>query len=262
MCFSLGIYVDKLRYAVAHEFKYALLEEEWLQPHVWYHVCVTRNISIVSIFLQGNLLESEALKLNVKEGATNLTIGYVNPERYPMLKFIGSATQFNVWRRVLSHQDIKQIANCKKVLDGDLISWNEDAWSLRNSTIYYRSLQSFCDEKLTSETQLFHGMSYGEGAYLCEGLGGTLHIPKTHDEVSLLVRSLREENKQCQVYWIGVWDVEEEGVWSSHANGTIYDELPWTADEPNGLQFENCGGLDLEGVIDDDCTGLRFGVPM
>lgn len=249
--------MDKLRYAIAHEFKYAMLKEDWLQPHVWYHVCVTRNVSVISIFFEGNLLEQSLLKLNVEEGATALTIGYIDPDRYPNLKFVGSVTQFNVWGKVLSEEDIKSMADCSTNLVGDLIPWDENAWNLRNSTVYYTSLQSLCSKKSSSETQLFHGMSYGEGVYLCEGLGGSMYIPETFMDVSSMVANLRIENKLCSVYWIGVWDVDEEGVWISHVNGSLYNDLPWAGDEPNGLQFENCGGLDFEGVIDDDCTGLR-----
>ncbi|XP_047737967.1 uncharacterized protein LOC125178389 [Hyalella azteca] len=101
-------------------------------------------------------------------------------------------------------------------------------------------------------------MNFVESAYVCEGLGGTLLTPTSHDHAKRMVEStMRSSN--CTTFWTGVWDFIEEGSWINHQNGSAMKNVPWAPDEPNGMHFENCGALDAQGVADDDCQAKRCG---
>ena len=189
--------------------------------------------------------------------ASIFTVGYLNPKLYPNLKFIGNITQVNVWGRILSELDISSISNCFEDKLGDLVSWT-DLWVNVYSKNIFIPLEHLCHETVIKEIRLLPRMTYSESAYLCEGLGGFLTIPKTHEEVSTLVTKHRTNiNFQCGAFWAGVWDTLTEGVWLDHKTELEIIGIPWAPDEPNGVHIENCAGLDLEGYIDDKCDAER-----
>ena len=42
----------------------------------------------------------------------------------PLASAMGSFTDFNVWSRVLSDEEMVGFTNCRQMLQGDLIPWN------------------------------------------------------------------------------------------------------------------------------------------
>ncbi|KAK4320387.1 hypothetical protein Pmani_008738 [Petrolisthes manimaculis] len=72
-----------------------------------------------------------------------------------------------------------------------------------------------------------------------------------------MITYAREVRPECALLWIGVTDNVKEGSWIHHLSGKPVHLLPWSVDEPNGIHYENCGGLEEGGVVDDDCEALR-----
>lgn len=72
-----------------------------------------------------------------------------------------------------------------------------------------------------------------------------------------MIKDLAATREECRRPWLAVDDVEEEGVWKDHLTKSAPDDLPWAMDEPNGRRQENCGGLELDGLVDVDCKSYR-----
>jgi hypothetical protein len=188
-----------------------------------------------------------------------LTVGFLDPKFYPGLTFIGKVTQLNVWRRVLQPSEISKISGCQEDVTGDEVSWGRN-WTQftvqTNSRTFETDLGSLCRNWSFSTTQLLPPMNFVESTYVCEGLGGTLLTPTSHDQAKRMVESAMTSSN-CTTFWTGVWDFIEEGSWINHQNGSVMKNVPWAPDEPNGMHFENCGALDAQGVADDDCQAKR-----
>lgn len=249
--------VDRLRFALAEEYRYVLLDT-WFLPHQWYHICITRRDFEIEFYLDAKRMQNHTLAFQTTSKATSLTVGYLDPKIYPGLTFIGNITQFNTWSRVLTMQEIESIAYCKRDMTGESTSWEQD-WILVNSRTFDVDLESLCFNRMASDIQLLPSMNFMESTYVCEGLGGGLYNPNTYEKTREIVETTRQlPDSECHLFWSGVWDVPKEGVWMSHRNGSVMSGLSWAPDEPNGLHFENCGALDPEGYADDDCQAKRF----
>ncbi|KAF2353919.1 DNA-directed RNA polymerase phage-type [Trinorchestia longiramus] len=250
---------------MAGEYHYLLLHN-WLLPMQWYHVCITRTGSMVQFFLDSKSLANYTLLLGVVDRAKELTVGFLSPKIYPGLTFIGNITQFNVWSRMLEPEDISRMSNCEEDVTGDLVAWGRN-WTTVNSRIFEVDLHSLCHDASSSKLLLMPAMNFMESTYLCEGLGGTLYNPPTHDMVRQVVEYFRNRtDSECVLFWSGIWDEPEEGKWKNHFTGLKISQnpelrdVPWAPDEPNGMHFENCAGLDAEGFADDDCQRKRCGL--
>lgn len=211
----------------------------------------------MTLYLDGEPLQSYIVKLDVNVVSSNLTVGYLDPLIYPGLNFVGLITQFNAWNEMLTHSVIESIAQCGIDLLGNKLSW-ESNWMLRNSSFYVLTLDKLCDKTRELKMKILPAMNFFESAFLCEGLGGQLSIPSSYPEASQMVSAGRAKaNANCTLFWTGIWDVPEEGIWTAHINGSKLAASVWAPDEPNGLHFENCAGLDKEGFADDDCEVKR-----
>lgn len=255
--------MNKFRYAIAHEYKYVLLSDG-LVPRIWYHTCLSKNNdSNVTMFLQGSVIHNSNLSSTVRPLGNIITVGYTSPSVFTGVHYTGNITQLNIWQRVLQHSEIELLVNCIKNVEGDVIPWSTSNWVYQSSQHHSVSSIEFCKETKSHSTILFGTMTFYEAAFLCEGLGGHLVSPMTYNEVDNLIKFARTSNPNCHMYWGGVWDEEEEGDWVPHHTCKKTSEpLPWAPNEPDGLHFENCGGIDPEGIIDDDCNSKRQVYPL
>lgn len=249
--------VEKLRVTVAYQFQYLFLER-WLQPRRWYSICLLHRHAnrTVTAVVDGEVI-GEANLLEVKTTpATNISFGFIDPSQFTAVSFIGNVTQFNVWSGILSEDELNDLASCKSSAVGDSVSWEEE-WTLQNAVQYDLDLSDLCSKEVSPEYQVFPAMNYAESRHVCKALGGTLPTPNNTTDANHMYRLADKRRKNCKYTWIGVTDEREEGVWRKEQSGPITPNLPWAFGEPNGQQYENCGGLDLEGVIDDDCRAKR-----
>ena len=251
--------VDRFRYALAHEYRYVLLSD-WLLPNRWYHVALTFD-GIKSVFyLQGVPVDTYSINSKVRPRATKIAIGDVLPDIYKFITFVGNITQLNIWQKILSQQELLKISTCTNNAEGDVVSWS-DQWKMINIKTYTVALESLCENTPSKSVELLDIMRFDEAAFLCEGFGGELVVPKDYDHAADLVTKALQEHPECKLYWGGLWDEKSEGQWVKHIDGQPLDNVPWVPGEPDGIHFENCGGIDYEGFIDDDCDAQRYVIP-
>ena len=151
------------------------------------------------------------------------------------------------------------MGRCEEKVEGNLVSWLNSEWSFENVEIFEFDAKNLCEKVDDNRLYAFLLMTFGEAKYICYGMGGSLFIPKDLEEGRYVFDEHNHYGVQgkCPRYWIGLEETEE-GVWVSHATGEQPQEIPWAPDEPNGVQFENCGGYEPEGVVDDSCFNRRL----
>ncbi|ROT73701.1 hypothetical protein C7M84_007864 [Penaeus vannamei] len=254
---QLDINVEKLRVVAAYQYRYLYLER-WLQTRRWYSACLMyrRANQTVAGVVDGRIVAETNVVEVTTTPATAITFGFIEPNIHPAISFIGNITQFNIWSRILSEDELSDQASCRSSALGDFVSWEEE-WSVQNAIQYDLDLSDLCPKEAPLGFQIFPVMGHQEGTHVCEALGGTLTVPNSMAEVQHMYLSTQRRRKNCKLIWIGVTDEGEEGVWRKERSGTLAPDLPWAFDEPNGQLYENCGGIDFEGVIDDNCNAKR-----
>lgn len=240
-----------------YQYRYVFLER-WLQPRRWYCMCVLyqhtdlRVTSVVDGRVAGT---STLLEVNPSK-ATYFSFGFLDPRVYTGISFIGNITQFNMWTRLLTKEELDSIASCRSSAQGNFISWEGD-WIFQNVLQYDLGLGDLCPQELPPGFQVFHAMDHTESTYLCEALGGKLKTPTTVPEATQMYLRAQGLRPECNLMWTALTDEGEEGVWRYRRSGEVVADLPWSFNEPNGLQYENCGGIDLEGMADNECHSKR-----
>ncbi|XP_071522356.1 uncharacterized protein [Panulirus ornatus] len=251
------ISVEKVRVVASYQFRYFILDT-WLRTRRWYLVCITYD-SIqrrVSAFLNGRLIGAKILAEVDPAWATSLTVGYIDPAVIPGKSFIGNVTSFNLWDHILTSDQLMTLAQCQEVQEGNIVSWR-GKWELKNVVEYDVELKDLCYRIPPQGFQVFMPMAYNEGSYICEAIGGILKTPMTFGEVDEIYLKVLKNRSECFLAWVGVTYQILEREWTYHHNGSVAANLPWAFDEPNGLIYENCGGLDVDGIIDDNCNSKR-----
>lgn len=248
-----------LRVAVSYQYKFLTPLDPWLRPLRWYLVCVAHRIreNQASVFLDGQNVGTINLTKTEPVWGTELTVGFMDPSWYPGISFIGNVTDFNLWNRTLTSEELMALSKCRGVQEGNVVGWSRAEWKVNKVLEYDVALQDLCYRAPPLTFQVFKAMVFKEGSYLCRALGGVMRTPSTLKEVETTFLMTQESRPDCPLLWAGVTDRDEEGQWAYDHNEIVPDNLPWAFDEPNGVRYENCGGMDVDGLIDDGCTSKR-----
>uniref|UniRef100_A0A3Q2PSA7 C-type lectin domain-containing protein n=1 Tax=Fundulus heteroclitus TaxID=8078 RepID=A0A3Q2PSA7_FUNHE len=109
-------------------------------------------------------------------------------------------------------------------------------WAFMSSTCYYFPL---------SDTA--YRVSWNEARQSCRRLGGDLAIINSREKhlgVTRLISTNQDPSRPMSQngFWIGLRDVEEEGVWK-WVDGTRLTEGFWNIGEPNNQNNEDCAAV-------------------
>ncbi|KAK7079135.1 hypothetical protein SK128_008292, partial [Halocaridina rubra] len=163
----------------------------------------------------------------------------------------------NVWDRVLSSDEIRDIAKCQINPQGSYVSWSVD-WKLQDISDYDVPLELFCNQDAGLSYFWFPDVPEATAQYLCEALGTHLPMVKSKPEVTLIL-ALAKKNlpdvPSCHAkLWTALNDKEENGMWKYYYNDELEPDAYWSPGEPNGLIYENCAVINVNGIDDIDCT--------
>ena len=91
-------------------------------------------------------------------------------------------------------------------------------------------------------------MTWYEAKSACNNSSGHLVEVETKEEHNLLVAESRRRGLQSTHHlWIGLNDLDQEGVWRWSHSGKEATFLPWASGQPNSVRGEqDCAGLDDE----------------
>ena len=214
----------------------------------WFHLCWSLStISGASIlYLNGKAMATNQIELTQKEWAfsgsdkdlmTSLIFGQ-EPDSFrggfdKDQSYIGSLSEFNVWNYTLKDSIISEIAHCKKLLQGNIVSWKESDWIL-NSVSKTNSVEvsDFCIRK--PEYFIFpEKVRYPEARKICEVHGGSLALPRSEDESKDILDVVFEHKKTCIGNKISP---EDPAIWigAKRFNFTWYEAGP-------SITFESIG---------------------
>lgn len=169
--------------------------------------------------------------------------------------FSGHLTQAGVWNRVLSPEEVAQLAACGPDPRGLVIPWNHD-WILNNASFIDVPLDEICEKKSKSLYIKFEAIPYEAARHACAGLGGHLPVPQSLEHAYELIRAMREP-PYMPLIWIGATDEVQEGTYIEFHTGKPMTWFEWGSNDPNGLQWQNCLVFEEDFLHDYPCHVSR-----
>ena len=177
--------------------------------------------------------------------------------------FSGYFTDYQIFGRSLTTQEMYDITSCKSFPEGDIYSWDADDWEPYDkelqknevSAVQYRRVdverKSLC--KATEKYTFFPDQSgFKESLNLCRRFGGRLADASTSKKSNAVAAFLGTRIKENPKYddsidartYSSFTDEEELNVWVDfHTGKPAEDPLNWNGAEPNGGMVENCNNL-------------------
>ena len=116
-------------------------------------------------------------------------------KKHPQLSAMGSLTDFNVWDRELSTEEMINLTLCRAEMVGSLLAWDSQDWIFTEHigedefSVESVDFSSLCSSK--ERLTIFpESLTADESFELCETFGGNLVVTKDksdYDEVTLRV---------------------------------------------------------------------------
>ncbi|XP_045122759.1 uncharacterized protein LOC123511169 [Portunus trituberculatus] len=212
----------------------------------WRHYCHVLSGDVYTVYVDGVPLasapiegEDRVLPLNgtfiVGQEQDSLS-GRFN--RFQIQK--GYVTQVNLWSRGLIQAEIAAMANCSVNLMGDVLSTDTDDFELINVDEEVISLKEICLKK--EHFNIFpEARTFDESRRMCHLVGSEMYGPMTQKK-NLEVNNTLWDEEMCEkeLLWIGVTDLQEEGVWRRLRDNKVVTDIFWGPGQPDETRIENC----------------------
>ena len=173
-------------------------------------------------------------------------------------------TDFNVWGRALSREEMYDFTTCKQMLKGNWYSWDSLDWILKDSTKdpndYFQITEETKDSvcyKFESKYEYFPDHNeFFTNHKLCRLFGGkvanTSTLQLVDDTIQFLTGLCEQEGFQCNPMCCGFGnsfytaynDIAQFNDWvDSETDERPLDSLNWGYGQPSGGDFENCAHI-------------------
>ena len=166
---------------------------------------------------------------------------------------IGYFTDFQIWDRALSYEEMVEITTCQSYPQGSLIPWNIDDWELYDPDKAQWLSKVEVDTALFCPKQSKYIFFPNAGTFetlpeFCQMFSGEIANTTTKDQVtevmnyfSDLWRSGNYPKDVGKMLFLTLWnDIEEEGKWTHVDPSHPPPDIIWHLSEPNGEIGENC----------------------
>ncbi|KAK4307059.1 hypothetical protein Pmani_021151 [Petrolisthes manimaculis] len=189
----------------------------------WHHLCFTYDHEkhLISTYVDGDLNNEQVYEVARSIHGNGVRLGQGTQSQR---SFSGHLTQVNVWDRSLSESEV--------------------------------ALPDLCSRPSGLTYFWFPSLPFKTALYLCQALGS--HLPSATDmqEVKTLFGEAETKFNRTHSCYTDLWtaptDREQEGTWKIGDN-TLQEDIAWTPNEPNGLQYENCVSIIPNGAWDVNC---------
>ncbi|KAF2364165.1 C-type lectin-like [Trinorchestia longiramus] len=209
--------------------------------HVWSHWCITFDEQDMTLYYNGQKIAQLTRHSPLVDLLLNgtLVLGQEQDDigggfiKFELLR--GYTADINFWSYVLSDFQITAMANCSLSFDGDIFSTNVDQATIIKANITEHPLEYFC--RLEHHAIAVPNVAYfNESAKLCEYLGSSIFGPENEEQNKELQVYAQKFSQLCSgSFWVGITDLDEEGVFRLHSTKkivpTLFDAPPTDGDD-------------------------------
>ena len=234
----------------------------------WNHICFTYSSlkKLAKFYYNGKLVSIEnstnfTLEISGKSVYKSSFIVGQEPDKInggfsSVQLFNGDLSELNIWRRILSDEQIVSLSQCHLLIRGDIISWEQNNFDINEvKVIGSQEKDIFC--KAQRRLVIFpQRQSYKRAQTLCKIHGGKLTVPLSRSDDTSILHILSKHKRAC---------LQEQNVLAKgHATwlGMERYQTKWYSTDTTGrLQRINYTNWDLEQCTQTDCGSENFGCP-
>ena len=185
----------------------------------------------------------------------------------PHMSTHGKVTDFHIWDKILSDEDMIKITNCEMFKKGNVLDWETGNWYLNSSrgtaSMEMLDLKSeICAPRTSSLHLIPYKLSFDpESLHMCTKFSGKIATYTKRKKFDLITRYLRSKQHmkagQCTMKikdkeawrfrtWVANDDKEQEGVFQNWYTNELVEYTPWADARPyvGGTRY-NCMMLQL-----------------
>ena len=111
--------------------------------------------------------------------------------------YLGNLAELNIWNRILSTPEVLQMASCKNVLKGNVISWTKSDIRLYNVNVADVSDISYLCTEQNQYVIFPQKLRYPEAKEMCAIHGGSLALPKSATENKAIIDIIFKHKDKC-----------------------------------------------------------------
>ncbi|XP_068203826.1 uncharacterized protein [Palaemon carinicauda] len=217
---------------------------------VWHHHCLVFTHPTYKLYVDGKFAKEGRLGADSGVIPLNGTLYLGHDQdsydggRDPEQTFSGYLSQVNIWDYLLNEDDIKNIAECRINLRGNIISSDITPFETSQAEIDTAEITTFCQ---ASKKAIFipEQMYPDQAIEFCKLADAVLYLPENSEENTQLVTQAQLFNDICvgnsyRLMYLGVTDNAKEGEWLRVSDGQPMAYSNWFVGEPNGDTKDNC----------------------
>ena len=220
----------------------------------WVHYCHIFSSGKYSVYIDGKIQATSSIASKGKRQTLRLNGSLIigqeqdlyNGGFSPSEILKGFVTQVNIWNSTLEKSEILNISECLSESIGDIFSTDTSEIELINAGIEEVSLSEICrkdkDIVLFSESRMFF-----DSVDMCTVIGSSVYVPETEEENDEFLHSIKNLNlcSNSNYVWIGITDIEEEGVWRKVSDNHIVNNTFFSQSVLDASREENCAILKI-----------------
>ena len=140
---------------------------------------------------------------------------FIGPPYSDAENFQGRVTEFNLWDRILSDQEISNLARCKSTEQGSVISWEKQNFDIVKAKVYdLTDIASQC-KPVKNFVMFPQKKSLADAKTLCAAHGGNIMVPDNAVENRKMTSLVEDKEEICKqqdatgnLAWIGMVAIE------------------------------------------------------
>ncbi|KAK8394124.1 hypothetical protein O3P69_006367 [Scylla paramamosain] len=222
---NMGLRENTIFIALGSSYKYGSRNMSYV-PGMWYHACFVVNVTTFLVYLDGELQMERTVGERSILMNGSLVLGQetdlVNGGFQEQQSFCGFITDFNLYSRTLTPEEVEGLATCTGTTEeGDVVAWSSTQWTVEGAV---EDLQ-FQEEEYCVKRPRFTVFPElrvnSEAKQLCVNLKSRLAVPRNAEDNERLYAQALPFLNQCRppnhakgFFWLAATDESENGVWT------------------------------------------------
>ena len=180
----------------------------------------------------------------------------------------GAVSEVNVWDRILSSAEMRDLASCRKYLTGNVVDWETSLTELNGLLIQERNRSELCSSKDVVHISFPMKKNFDDTVTFCPKIGGKIAVAtgdiKLTEMAEAYFASTVFEKQHSYRFYTGFRKLPDEGEWTSLDGNIIWNN--WEASFPQNKAKSRAINCAISRkwnnwkFVDSTCTGYFLGI--
>ena len=176
----------------------------------------------------------------------------------------GEVSEVNVWDRILSSAELRDLASCRKYLSGNVVDWETSPTDVNGLLIQDRNRSELCSSKAVVYISFPMKKNFEDTATFCQQIGGEIGAATEERKLTEMAEayftSTVFEKQHSYRFYTGFRKLPDGGEWISLDGNMIWNN--WEASFPQNKAKSRASNCAISRkwnnwkFVDSTCTGI------